>query len=69
VLALGFKGATGTGAFVGLLAGMAVVATVALHPATRAISFLWHNPIGVIAVVVVGSLVSRVTRPAPVSTV
>jgi Na+/proline symporter len=66
VLALGFRRATGTGAFVGLLAGMAVVAAVALHPATRGISFLWHNPIGVIGVVVVGSLVSLMTRPAPV---
>jgi Na+(H+)/acetate symporter ActP len=66
VLALGFKRATGTGAFVGLLAGMAVVATVAVHPATRGISFLWHNPIGVIAVLVVGSLVSLMTKPAAV---
>jgi Na+(H+)/acetate symporter ActP len=66
VLALGFRHATGTGAFVGLLAGMAVVAAVALHPSTRGISFLWHNPIGVIAVVVVGSLVSLMTKPAPV---
>jgi len=63
VLALGFRRATGTGAFVGLLAGMAVVAAVATHPSTRGISFLWHNPIGVIAVVVVGSLVSLMTTP------
>jgi SSS family solute:Na+ symporter len=66
VLALGFRRSTGTGAFVGLLAGMAVVAIVALHPSTRGISFLWHNPIGVIAVVVVGLLVSLMTKPAPV---
>jgi solute:Na+ symporter, SSS family len=63
VLALGFKRTTGTGAFVGLLAGMAVVAAVALHPATSRISFLWHNPIGVVAVVVAGLLVSAFTRP------
>jgi Na+/proline symporter len=63
VLALGFKRSTGTGAFVGLLAGMAVVMAVAFHPATSRISFLWHNPIGVIAVVVVGLLVSLLTRP------
>jgi len=63
VLALGFKRSTGTGAFVGLLAGMAVVMSVAFHPATRGISFLWHNPIGVIVVVVVGVLVSLMTRP------
>ena len=33
---------------------MAVVALFALHPATKGISFLWHNPLGVIVVVVVG---------------
>ena len=64
VLALGFKRSTGTGAFVGLLAGMAAVAAVALHPSTRGISFLWHNPIGVIVVVVVGLLVSTLTGGA-----
>jgi solute:Na+ symporter, SSS family len=63
VLALGFSRATGTGAFVGLLSGMVVVAAVATHPSTRGISFLWHNPIGVIAVVVVGGLVSLMTKP------
>jgi solute:Na+ symporter, SSS family len=63
VLALGFRRATGTGAFVGLLAGMAIVAAVAMHPSTRGISFLWHNPIGVIAVVVVGGVVSLMTKP------
>jgi len=36
---------------------------VAFHPATRGISFLWHNPIGVIAVVVVGLLVSLMPSP------
>ena len=64
VLAIGFKRATGTGAFVGLLAGMAVVAAVALHPTTSGISFLWHNPIGVVAVVIVGLAVSLVTPPS-----
>jgi Na+/proline symporter len=63
VLALGFKRATGTGAFVGLLGGMAVVMAVAFHPATSGISFLWHNPIGVVAVVVVGLIVSLFTQP------
>lgn len=63
VLALGFKRSTGTGAFVGLLGGMAVVMAVAFHPATSHISFLWHNPIGVIAVVVVGLIVSQFTQP------
>ena len=63
VLALASKRATGTGAFVGLLAGMAAVAAVAMHPTTSGISFLWHNPIGVIVVVSVGSMVSMVTQP------
>jgi Na+/proline symporter len=62
VLALMFRRANGHGAFVGLLAGIATVATVALHPATSSISFLWHNPLGVIVVVIVGLAVSEVTR-------
>jgi Na+/proline symporter len=61
VLALVFRRATGHGAFVGLLAGMALVATVAFHPSTRSISFLWHNPIGVVGVVVAGLAVSNLT--------
>jgi Na+/proline symporter len=64
VLAVAFRRATGTGAFVGLIAGMAVVLTVAFHPATSGISFLWQNPIGAIVVVVVGSIVSRFTAPS-----
>ncbi len=64
VLALAVRRANGTGAFVGLLAGMATVGVVAFHPATRQFSFLWQNPIGVIAVVIVGTAVSVVTgRP------
>jgi solute:Na+ symporter, SSS family len=58
VLALAVRRANGTGAFVGLLAGIAAVATFALHPATRGISFLWQNRLGVLVVVAVGSLVS-----------
>jgi SSS family solute:Na+ symporter len=64
VLALFFKRTTGTGAFVGLIGGMATVATFAFHPATRDVSFLWHNPIGVLAVVVIGLAVSLLSRPA-----
>ncbi len=64
VLALAVRRANGTGAFVGLLAGMAAVGAVAFHPATRHLSFLWQNPIGVIVVVIVGTLVSVFTaRP------
>jgi solute:Na+ symporter, SSS family len=67
VLAVGVRRATSGGAFWGLISGMAVVATVAFHPATRSISFLWHNVIGVIVVVTVGvaiSLISGPRRPA-----
>ncbi len=63
VLALAVRRANGTGAFVGLLAGMAAVGVVAFHPATRHFSFLWQNPIGVIAVVIAGSAVSLFTGP------
>jgi solute:Na+ symporter, SSS family len=58
VLAVGVRRATSDGAFWGLIAGMGVVATVAFHPATRSISFLWHNVIGVVVVVVVGLAIS-----------
>ena len=58
VLALAFKRSTGSGAFVGLLAGMAAVTVFATHPATKGVSFLWHNPLGVVVVVVVGLIVS-----------
>jgi Na+/proline symporter len=64
VLALGFKKANGTGAFVGLFAGLGAVLVFAFHPRTRGISYLWHNPIGVLVVVVVGMAVSVVTAPA-----
>src|SRR4029078_8923224 len=61
VLALLFRRSNGHGAFVGLLAGIATVAAVALHPATKSISVLWHNPLGVIVVVIVGLSVSLMT--------
>jgi Na+/proline symporter len=61
VLALMFRRSNGHGAFVGLLAGIATVAAVALHPRTSSISFLWHNPLGVIIVVIVGVVVSTAT--------
>jgi SSS family solute:Na+ symporter len=59
VLAVAFKRATGTGAFVGLIAGMSSVAWVATN--TR-IAFLWQNVVGTVAVVVVGLLVSEIGR-------
>jgi solute:Na+ symporter, SSS family len=64
VLALMFRRSNGHGAFVGLLAGIATVATVALYPRTSGISFLWHNPLGVIVVVTVGLAVSLMTGGA-----
>ena len=64
VLALGFKRANGHGAFTGLIAGIAAVVAFAFHPATRGISYLWHNPIGVAVVLVVGMAVSLLTGPA-----
>ena len=58
ILAILTKRATATGALVGLIAGMAVVLTVAFSPWTRDIAFLWHNLIGAVVVVVVGLTVS-----------
>ena len=63
VLALTFRRATGTGAFVGLLTGIVAVVIFAFSPATRSVSYLWHNPIGVGVVLVVGIVVSLFTAP------
>lgn len=60
ILALLFKRATATGAFVGLIAGMAVVLSVAFGMPW--IAFLWHNLIGAVVVVVVGLIVSSFSR-------
>ena len=62
MLAILVKPATATGAFWGLLAGMAVVLTVAFSPWTRDIAFLWHNLIGAAVVVIVGSAVSAIEK-------
>src|SRR5437764_12321007 len=64
MLAILSKRATATGALAGLVAGMAVVLTVAFSPWTRDIAFLWHNLIGAVVVVVVGSIVSVFSRQA-----
>jgi len=63
VLALTFKRANGHGAFIGLLSGIVFVVFFAFAPATRGVSYLWHNPIGVIVVMVVGVIVSLLTKP------
>ena len=55
ILAILTKRATAAGAFWGLLAGIAVVLTVAW---TLQIAFLWHNLIGAVVVVVVGMGIS-----------
>ena len=59
-LALGVKRATGRGAFVGLIAGIAAVAYVATQ--MPRIAFLWHNVVGVVVVVIVGVIVSSSHR-------
>jgi solute:Na+ symporter, SSS family len=61
-LAILVKRATAAGAFWGLIAGMAVVLTVAFSPWTRDIAFLWHNLIGAVVVVVVGTAISAITK-------
>jgi SSS family transporter len=58
ILAIGWPRSNGTGAFVGLLAGMGIVAYVA---SATSIGFLWHNLIGAAAVFVVGIVVSVMT--------
>jgi Na+/proline symporter len=65
VLALAFKRANGHGAFIGLLAGICAVVAFAFHPATSGVSYLWHNPIGVVVVLIVGMTVSLLTPPQP----
>jgi Na+/proline symporter len=60
ILALLTKRATATGAFVGLVAGMAVVLSVAFG--LPWVAFLWHNLIGAVVVVVVGLAVSSFSR-------
>jgi SSS family transporter len=56
VLAILTRRASGTGAFVGLVAGMSAVAAVAFG--RPEVSFLWHNVVGVVVVVVVGLALS-----------
>ena len=55
ILAILTRRATAAGAFWGLIAGMAVVLTVAF---TLPIAFLWHNLIGAVVVVTVGLAIS-----------
>ncbi len=57
VLAVGFRRATASGAFFGLLAGMASVAWVSLN---TGIAFLWLNVVGAGTVIVTGLAISAV---------
>jgi len=60
LLAIGWSRANSTGAFTGLITGMAVVGWVT---ANTSIAFLWHNLIGAVVVFVVGMIVSELTGP------
>jgi SSS family transporter len=62
MLAILTRRANGTGAFVGLLAGMTAVASVAFG--RPEISFLWHNVVGAVVVVIVGLIVSLAGKQA-----
>ena len=60
------RGASGTGAFLGLMAGMAAVAAVAIGRPD--ISFLWHNVIGATVVFLVGLAYRPPTRATLLTT-
>ena len=62
ILAMLTTRATAAGAFWGMVAGMAVVLTVAFSPWTSGIAFLWHNLIGAVVVVAVGMAVSSLSK-------
>ena len=53
--------ARGAGAFIGLIAGMLAVAAV--NRGAPSVAFLWYNVIGAVTVVIVGSVISLLTRP------
>jgi len=55
----------GLGAFIGLLSGMGVVAVVTFG--APSVSFLWHNVIGAVTVVVVGVALSFLRSSRPTS--
>ena len=64
LLAIGWKRANSTGAFVGLIAGMSVVGYVTV---STNIAFLWHNLIGAVVVFGVGMIVSEITKQSGTS--
>jgi Na+/proline symporter len=61
VLAIGTKWATSSGAFIGLLSGMAAVAVVSI---TTDISFLWYNVVGAVTVVTVALVIALLNPSA-----
>src|SRR5262245_31469284 len=65
ILAILTKRATADGAFFGTIAGMAAVLTVAFM--FRWIEFLWHNVIGAVVVVLVGTAISLRSSPTELS--
>jgi Na+/proline symporter len=65
ILAIAVPRANGHGAFIGLIGGMGSVAWVASF---TPLAFLWHNVVGAVAVVIVGTLVSWVTGGRPART-
>jgi Na+/proline symporter len=65
ILAIAFRRATANGAFFGLMAGIAAVATVATF---SSIAFLWHNVVGAVVVVVIGMIISLAQAPSAQAT-
>lgn len=63
ILAIAVPRANGQGAFFGLIAGMVSVALVFQF---TNVAYLWHNVVGAVAVVVVGTLISLATGKAPI---
>ncbi|HEX6162921.1 MAG TPA: sodium:solute symporter [Vicinamibacterales bacterium] len=58
ILAIGWRRANGTGAFIGVLGGLGLV----MYAASTGISFLWLNLVGAVGVFVIGMIVSEITR-------
>jgi len=65
LLAIGWRRATGHGAFIGLIAGMIAVGYVETF---TDVEFLWLNIVGAVAVFVVGALVSAILPGPPPAT-
>jgi SSS family solute:Na+ symporter len=64
LLAIWWRRANGHGAFIGVIAGMVAVGTVA---STTRTAYLWLNVVGAVSVFVVGAVVSELTRSRKVA--